>query len=666
MLSLPVFFALADPYTEAEFEQLRNEINKVSSKSPSRAISKTNDILAGHVHKLTVAQQIRLLYGKAWFQIQTDDVNSAIDTLSQCKLMSARVSDPTILFSYYSLTAGAFSRLNMYERALENYLSSYHIAGLMDTEQYLRQTENNIGNIYLKLGRYEEALDYFTRFYQDAEERQLPSQKAVGLNNIGEAYFGLEQWQKALSYHLRSLQLREAHGFTYHSSWSHHNLGRTYMALQQGQRAEYHLRQAIDIRRQGKGLADSIAPQIDLARLHIQQKDSATTLSLLNEAIDLSTTLGRLQEKAEAYQLLREYHKQLENWQKALDASDQYMQSKFDLLEKQAATGVAFYAAQMNMATKEKDIVRLTQENELHKANTEAARTQLLIVIISVSVIALLTTFFILRIRSQNRILTATLGDLKHTQKQLLEAEKMSAMTTLVSGMAHQLNTPLGLVVTSASCLEDKLSKIRVKLTERQLSSNQLRRFLDEAAEMLTLTARNSARAADMIARFKTISASLDSSESDQFEVLSYLRDKLPLLRQSLPVHVEVLLEGDNVEIFSHPEVLLKVISQLLDNSCSHGFSEQDSPRVTIYIERKMEQVIITYRDNGAGISKDKQQQIFDPFYTSQLGQGKLGLGLNIIYNAVVHVLKGELSCEDASSGACFVIRLPVQLQVAE
>lgn len=340
LLSLPVFCALADPYTEAEFEQLRSEINKVSSQSPSMAISKTNDLLAEHMPKLTVAQQIRLLYGKAWFQIQTDDVNSAIETLSQCKLMSARVSDPTILFSYYSLTAGAFSRLNMYHRALENYLSSYNIAGLMDTEQYLRQTENNIGNIYLKLGRYEEALEYFTRFYQDAEDRQLPSQKAVGLNNVGEAYFGLQQWQKALSYHLQSLQLREAHGFTYHSSWSHHNLGRTYMALQQEQRAEYHLRQAIDIRRQGKGLADSIAPQIDLARLHMKQKDSATTLSLLNEAIDLSTTQGRLQEKAEAYQLLREYHKQLENWQKALDASDHYMQSKFDLLEKQAATGV--------------------------------------------------------------------------------------------------------------------------------------------------------------------------------------------------------------------------------------------------------------------------------------------------------------------------------------
>lgn len=179
---------------------------------------------------------------------------------------------------------------------------------------------------------------------------------------------------------------------------------------------------------------------------------------------------------------------------------------------------------------------------------------------------------------------------------------------------------------------------------------------------MLAMTARNSTRAADMISRFKMISASLESSEATHFDVCTYLREKLPLVRQSLSVDTEIKLQGDAVQIYSHPEVLLKVISQLLDNSCAHGFTGQPHPVVSIQIQQQDHWVIITYQDNGTGISKDKQQQIFDPFYTSQLGQGKLGLGLNIVYNSVVHVLKGDITCQEASTGACFVIRLPLTL----
>ncbi|AOT07669.1 tetratricopeptide repeat-containing sensor histidine kinase [Pseudoalteromonas luteoviolacea] len=650
---------IAAPFTEAEFEEIRAEIRSASSQSPLEAISTTEYFLFKFDKQLSTRQKIRLLYGKAWFQIQTDDLHSAISTLSQCKKMSIEVSDPTILYSYYSLTAGALTRMGLYERALENYLESYKLAALMDTELFLRQTENNIGNVYLKLSRYEDAQSYFQRFYQDAKDRGLEQQTAVGLNNIGEAYFGLGEYQTALDFHKQSLSLREQNNFTYHSSWSHHNLGKTYIALGDLELAKRHLELATTIRQNSNAIADSIGPKIDLVKIKLLQKEYQGTEEQLNEIVQLSDKHTRLKEKSEAYQLLVEYYKKVNDLNSALDTSNLLMQSKIEFLQGQAEIGVAFHAAQMNLAIKERDIAKLTQENTLHKINSQAAKEQLIIMLIAMFVIGLITWFFVRRIKTKNLALTDTLNNLKATQKQLLEAEKMSAMTTLVSGMAHQLNTPLGLVVTSASCLEEKLKEIRELLSNQTLSAKHLKIFLEEASEMLALTANNSNRAADMIARFKLIAANLDTSESSLFEVLSFLTKRCSLISQSIDPDIILTVTGDPVDIHSHPETLVKVISQLVNNSCAHGFDLQASKCISIDVQDNNQYVLITYQDNGVGISEEDQKHMFDPFYTSQLSTGKLGLGLNIAYNSVVHVLKGEIGYEYQSTGAKFVIKIP-------
>ncbi|KZN30586.1 hypothetical protein N480_06400 [Pseudoalteromonas luteoviolacea S2607] len=663
LLWLATASVFAAPFTEAEFEDLRTEIRKASAQSPLTAIATTDNILKRYDTQLSVRQKIRLLYGKAWFQIQTDDVHSAISTLSICKRMSIQVTDPTILYSYYSLTAGALTRMSLYERALENYLESYKLAALMDTDLYLRQTENNIGNVYLKLDRFEDAKTYFERFYQDAKSRNLPQQMGVGLNNLGEAYLGLKDYKKALELHKNSLSLREENNLTYHSSWSHHNLGRTYLALKQYELAESHLIKAIEIREHSNAIADSIGPKIDLIRLRISKGEQTGIESILEGIITLSAQHARLQEKAQAYELLVNYFQQNQQWKSAFNTAQQLMQNKFDFLQRQAEIGVAFYAAQMNLAIKERDIATLTQENMLHQINTQAARNQLILVLAGVLIIALLTLYFVSRINAKNKALIETLENLKSTQKQLLESEKMSAMTTLVSGMAHQLNTPLGLVVTSASCLEDKLKEILALLAGKKLSAKQLQTFLEDASEMLAMTANNSARAADLIARFKMIAANLDTSEAVNFEVLDYLTQRCGLIAQSLEKGIKLEVIGTSVQLHSHPEILLKVISQLVNNSCTHGFATQHAGNISIEVKERDEWVVIIYEDNGVGISEEDQQHIFDPFYTSQLGQGNLGLGLNIAYNSVVHVLKGEISYEHQPTGAKFIVRIPKNIE---
>ncbi|KZN57449.1 tetratricopeptide repeat protein [Pseudoalteromonas luteoviolacea] len=301
--------------------------------------------------------------------------------------MSIEVSDPTILYSYYSLTAGTLTRMRLYERTLENYLESYKLAALMDTELFLRQTENNIGNVYLKLSRLKDAKSYFQRFYQDAKQRDLAQQMAVGLNNLGETHFGLGEYQTALAFHKQSLSLREQNEFTYHSSY----LGKTYIALGELELAKQHLERTTTIRKNSNAIADSIGPQIDLMRIKLLQKEYQDTETRLKEIIKLSDEHTRRKEKSEAGHLLVMYYQQVNDSQSVLDTSALLMQSKLKFLQGQAEIDVAFHAAQMNLAIKERDIAKLTQENALHQLNTQAAKTQLIIMIIAMMIIILLT-----------------------------------------------------------------------------------------------------------------------------------------------------------------------------------------------------------------------------------------------------------------------------------
>ncbi|KZN57964.1 sensor histidine kinase [Pseudoalteromonas luteoviolacea] len=147
------------------------------------------------------------------------------------------------------------------------------------------------------------------------------------------------------------------------------------------------------------------------------------------------------------------------------------------------------------------------------------------------------------------------------------------------------------------------------------------------------------------------------------FEVLDYLTQRCGLIAQSLEKGIKLEVIGSSVQLHSHPEILLKVISQLVNNSCTHGFATQHAGNISIEVKEQDEWVVIMYEDNGVGISEEDQQHIFDPFYTSQLGQGNLGLGLNIAYNSVVHVLKGEISYEHQPTGAKFIVRIPKNIE---
>ncbi|MCF6437112.1 tetratricopeptide repeat protein [Pseudoalteromonas sp. MMG022] len=641
------------------FAQLRAQATAEGQKSPSAGITKIDELLSRHQDTLAKAQTIRLLYMKSWYQINSDLIEQAMDTLAQTRLLARDIDEPGILYSYYSISASALSNAELYELALENNLKAYQEAPLLKRPEFISQTENNIGHVYLKLGLLDEAENYFQRFYDFAAQQSLIPQQGTGLNNLGEVALEKGQIDKAHSLHEQALALRQAHGLAYHEAWSLFNLGRVYAAKQEFVHAEQFLKQAIKSWESKNATSKTLQAKFELAKIYVQQQRSHDAEAQLQSIIDLGQAHKQLTLTLAALKLYGAQLKQDGALEKALSTQEQYNEIADKFAKKQASIGLAYMLSQTELQTKEMALKQLEQAHQVTLAMAEADRQLGWFILTSATLIIIITWYFMYRLNNKKRQLQALLSRLERTQEKLVESEKMRAMTTLVSGMAHQLNTPLGLVITADSTLQSLVEKLATGFASKTLTQNQLAQFIRESTELLTLSQKNSEKAADMVQRFKMMSAKLHMSECSTFALLSFLKENIGRLAQSQNKAIHFNLSGDDIEVTNYAPVLLKVITQLIENSVKHGFVDTQEPQVDITIQCDKKDAIIHYKDNGAGIPLDKRKQVFDPFYTTRLGEGNLGLGLNIIYNCVVHIMNGQVECVEDAQGAHFVIRFP-------
>lgn len=642
-----------------EFSLLRKEINIESKKSPLAGIKKVDEILTKFNAQLAKHQQIRLLYLKSWYQISSDRIEEALSTLEQTRLLAKEITEPGILYSYYGITASAFNYIESYELALDNYMKAYKEAPLLKQPQFIQQTENNIGHVYLKLGLLDKAEYYFNRFYNHAVENNLLSQQGVGLNNLGETAFYRGDFNKAEELHQKALALRKKHGYEYHQSWSLYNLGRVYFAKNELDKAEQFLNLAIERLTKQNAKSKALMPKIELARMFISQNQPLKAEKILEEVVLLSKDYKKLSTLKEALTEIATLKRLKGDFESALSSLDERNIVVQQIAERKSSIGLAHMVSQTELQTKEMALQQLEQEHQLAMSVAKSERQIGLILLLSFMILTSITSFFLYRLNRKKLQLQNLLTRLKRTQDKLVESEKMRAMTTLVSGMAHQLNTPLGLVITANSSLQSQVEVLTNKLTDKSLTQTQLSQFLNESNELINLSQRNSERAAEMIQTFKMMSAKLQMNERRQFEVLGFLRNKVPQIIRTYDLNIQYQITGKEIVISSYSSVLLKVINQFIENSVRHGFEEIETPLIKISVDIKLNEIEIHYSDNGVGIEQEKRSKIFDPFYTTRLSDGNLGLGLNIIYNSVVHIMHGQVECLGNDEGAHFLIVLP-------
>ncbi len=270
-----------------------------------------------------------------------------------------------------------------------------------------------------------------------------------------------------------------------------------------------------------------------------------------------------------------------------------------------------------------------------------------------------------LALKEANGELIQTLEKLHQFQRQMVQNEKMASLGDMVAGVAHEVNTPIGLGVTASTMMLDRLADMRKGFEEKTLKASALAKFIAESEENLNIIYRNLNRAAELISSFKQVAVDQSSENNRTFsfaklmeEILMSMRPKLKRVNHDIVIHC-----ADDLYIESKAGPINQIMINLIMNSIIHGFEFMEKGIIDIDIVMQDDKKIcITFKDNGGGIPEQLRKRIFDPFVTTKRGQGGSGLGMHLVYNLVTQGLNGSISVQsETGQGVEFKIIFPVK-----
>lgn len=244
-----------------------------------------------------------------------------------------------------------------------------------------------------------------------------------------------------------------------------------------------------------------------------------------------------------------------------------------------------------------------------------------------------------------NDELSHTLIKLKQTQSQLLENEKMVCLGGLVAGVAHEVNTPIGIVLTSISFMKGRCLDIIEALTQKSLTSKQLTVFTQELEQGFNLSLSNIQRAVELIDSFKLVAVDSVVDDAREINLYRYLQDVLRSLQPKVK-YSNITIElncPENIVIFSYPGAIAQITHNLVLNSLLHAFEPEQTGKITINAKQQNNLITLMYSDDGCPLNKESKAHLFEPFYTTKRGSGGSGLGAHIVYNLVTQRLKGSI-----------------------
>ncbi|MDM7862097.1 HAMP domain-containing sensor histidine kinase [Alteromonas sp. ASW11-36] len=256
--------------------------------------------------------------------------------------------------------------------------------------------------------------------------------------------------------------------------------------------------------------------------------------------------------------------------------------------------------------------------------------------------------------------------ELIRTQNQLVESEKMSQIGVLVAGVAHEVNTPIGVCVTATSILENSLTTLKDAYANNKLSRSVMSDFIDNATSCMEILSKNTERAAELIQSFKAVSVDQSSEQKRAINVHEYINLVLRSLQKELDRHsITVELEGPpDCYIETYPGAFSQILGNLILNTIKHAYSDEHEGERVVSIEFHLtgnSELDLTYKDNGQGVPPESLPKLFDPFYTTSRQSGGSGLGLSIVYNLATQRLNGKINCYcEPDDGLTVFIEFPV------
>jgi len=266
------------------------------------------------------------------------------------------------------------------------------------------------------------------------------------------------------------------------------------------------------------------------------------------------------------------------------------------------------------------------------------------------------------KVLDRTKKLTETVNSLKDMQEKLVESEKMASLGFLVTGISHEVNTPLGVIVTGITFMQDEINELEQAFIENSVTRRYLTEFINRLKDTVELVTSNSIKVKNLINNFKMVARDQESDDIRDFDMIDYIEliitnVKQKYLKKSITVNLNYVKE---ITLHTYPGALYKVLYNLLINSYIYAFPESNSGTINISISDLGDVVEIIYSDNGVGMNQDVIYKVFEPFYTTDRSEGKTGLGMFIVYNQITLTLKGSIkSMCIPGEGATFVLRIP-------
>jgi signal transduction histidine kinase len=307
------------------------------------------------------------------------------------------------------------------------------------------------------------------------------------------------------------------------------------------------------------------------------------------------------------------------------------------------------------------------QKNSITKIVDENSKIldtiSIILTILNIFIIIIVAYWIRYQLVEQIRYLKDRYKDLQETQSQLIESEKMASLGGMVAGVAHEINTPVGMALTAVTHLEEETKKLKKMYDTQDMSEEDFENYLEDSLKLNQSIYINLDKAASLVRSFKQVAVDQTSNHDRKFNFEEYTQEILQSLHsqlKKLQIKIELAIDKD-LEIHSNPGAFSQILSNFIMNSITHGLSSAHEGLIRIEAIRDEENFILKYSDNGKGMDKKTQEKIFDPFFTTNRENGGSGLGMNIIFNLVTQKLHGKIELETGvNQGVLFTIRAPL------
>lgn len=262
-------------------------------------------------------------------------------------------------------------------------------------------------------------------------------------------------------------------------------------------------------------------------------------------------------------------------------------------------------------------------------------------------------------VEKKTQILNKTINRLKETQQNLIESEKMASLGELISGVAHEINTPVGVALTSISHMKEISERIYDKFQGNILKKKDLSQYLSDTIYGTELALNSIKKAGDLVTVFKQLSVDQNSEIVEENHLKTLIDTVFISVKYKHDLgKINTIIDIDeSIMINCNTATFYPIFTNLIENSIIHGFKVSGNNTIHITSHENEEFIEVVYEDNGAGIPSKLDKRVFDPFYTTKRGEGCTGLGLSIVYNNI-RSIGGEITIDHSSErGLRFNIR---------